>query len=80
MLVPSHNYLIKRRQSYYYRRRVHVLLKAFFSGKEFIISLQTKHFRDTKKLANRYDDYFDQLLCQEKLIALKRLLMPMINP
>ncbi len=63
----SHNYIVKRRHSYYYRRRVPVLLKAFFSGKEFIISLQTKHFRDAKKLANRYDDYFTQLLFQEKL-------------
>lgn len=68
MLTPSsHNYLIKRRQSYYYRRRVPVLLKAFFTGKEFVTSLQTKHFNDAKKLANRYDGYFDQLLYQEKL-------------
>ena len=68
MLTPSsHNYLIKRRQSYYYRRRVPVLLKAFFTGKEFVTSLQTKHFNDAKKLANHYDDYFDQLLYQAKL-------------
>ncbi len=63
----SHNYIVKRRHSYYYRHRVPVLLKAFFSGKEFIISLQTKHFRDAKKLANRYDEYFAQLIFQEKL-------------
>ena len=67
MLTPSHNYLIKRRQSYYYRRRVPVLLKAFFTSKEFVISLQTKHFTDAKKLANRYDDYFAHLLFQEKI-------------
>jgi integrase len=66
VLTPSnHTYLIKRRRAYYYRRRIPCLLKHLFSQSEFIISLKTTEFSDAKKLASRYDSYFDDLLSQE---------------
>lgn len=58
MLTPSPQYLIKRHEAYYYRRRIPVVLIPLFGRIEFTISLQTKNFQDAKKLANRYDDYF----------------------
>jgi integrase len=65
MLTASHQYLTQRRQTYYYRRRIPRLLQPLFDGVEFIVSLQTPHFQDAKRLATRYDNWFDQLICQE---------------
>jgi integrase len=66
VLTPSnHTYLTKRRRAYYYRRRIPSLLKHLFPQSEFIVSLKTTEFSDAKKLASRYDSYFDDLLSQE---------------
>jgi len=59
ILTPSSQYLIKRRQAYYYRRLIPLVLRPLFGCLEFIISLKTTHFQDTTKLANCYDEYFD---------------------
>jgi len=67
MLTPSPQYLIKRHQTYYYRRRIPIVLRPLFGCLEFMISLKTTYFQDAKKLANRYDDYFNQLIHQETI-------------
>lgn len=66
MLGPSNRtYLKQRREAYYYRRRIPRLLQHLFSQSEYIVSLQTTELKDAKKLADRYDSWFDDLLSQE---------------
>jgi hypothetical protein len=47
MLTASPQYLIKRHQAYYCRRRP-LVLRRLFSRLEFIISLKTTHFQSAK--------------------------------
>jgi len=72
VLVPSnHAYIIRRRNSYYYRRRIPNVLKHLFPQKEFIVSLKTSNHSDAKKLAYRYDSYFDNLISAEIVNMMK---------
>jgi hypothetical protein len=73
MLTASHQYLTQRRQTYYYRRRIPLLLQPLFDGVEFIVSLQTSHFQDAKTLTTRYDNWFDQLIHQA---TIKKMRLP----
>lgn len=69
--TTPHPYLTKRNQAYYYRRRIPFVLRALFDRREFTISLKTSNFLNAKKLALRYDDYFDQLIHAETIKTMK---------
>lgn len=63
--VSPHKYLIQRRQTFYYRRRIPALLKHLFGRIEFNVSLKTADLNDAKKICSRYDRYFDDLITNE---------------
>ena len=63
-------YLIQRKNTYYYRRRVPSALKHCFKNPIFMLSLKTSDISYAEYICNGYNRYFDQLLSNEILCTM----------